>query len=140
MNDDNLVPNSQRTPSERRENARLAGIASGRARRIKARGKALVRDLLALKEPDPKVVAELERYGVNTKDITEEVAMHLRQIQKAVRTADTKAYNSVLRASGHFDDEQTGDRVVINIRGVAAASCEKWSSKGTAAQEEGDEL
>ena len=34
-NEQNLVPNSQRTPSERRENARKAGIASGKARREK---------------------------------------------------------------------------------------------------------
>ena len=32
-NEQNLVPNSARTPSERRENARKAGIASGKARR-----------------------------------------------------------------------------------------------------------
>ena len=32
-NEQNLVPNEARTPSERRENARKAGIASGKARR-----------------------------------------------------------------------------------------------------------
>ena len=35
-NEQNLIPNSERTPSERRENARKAGIASGKARREKA--------------------------------------------------------------------------------------------------------
>ena len=34
-NPQNLIPNSQRTPEERRENARKAGIASGIARREK---------------------------------------------------------------------------------------------------------
>lgn len=34
-NEQNLIPNSQRTPEERRENARKAGIASGEARRAK---------------------------------------------------------------------------------------------------------
>lgn len=33
MNEKNLIPNEERTPSERRENARKAGIASGQARR-----------------------------------------------------------------------------------------------------------
>ena len=33
MNEKNLTPNEERTPSERRENARRAGIASGQARR-----------------------------------------------------------------------------------------------------------
>ena len=32
MNEQNLVPNSQRTPEERRANAQKAGIASGKAR------------------------------------------------------------------------------------------------------------
>ena len=35
MNVENLIPNDKRTPSERRENAKKAGIASGRARREK---------------------------------------------------------------------------------------------------------
>lgn len=35
MNIDNLVPNENRTPEERRENARKAGIASGKARKRK---------------------------------------------------------------------------------------------------------
>lgn len=34
-NEQNLIPNSQRTPSEVRENARKGGIASGKARREK---------------------------------------------------------------------------------------------------------
>ena len=35
MNDENLIKNSDRTPSERRELARKAGKASGEARRRK---------------------------------------------------------------------------------------------------------
>lgn len=35
MNEQNLVPNSARTPTQRRENARKAGKASGEARRRK---------------------------------------------------------------------------------------------------------
>lgn len=33
MNPENLIPNSERTPTERRENARKAGVASGKSRR-----------------------------------------------------------------------------------------------------------
>lgn len=35
MNEKNLIPNEERTPRERRENARKAGKASGKARREK---------------------------------------------------------------------------------------------------------
>ena len=86
---------------------RAGGIASGRARRIKARGKQLVLDLLAMRQPDPKVIADLERFGINTKDLTNEVAMHLRQIDKAIRKADTYSYQAVLRAAGLDNQEIT---------------------------------
>lgn len=105
MNDQNLIPQSQRTKSERREIARQGGVASGEARRIKSRGRKLLLDLLAMKEPDPQVVADLQRLGINPDDITEEVAIHLRQIQKAVRKADTNAYNSIMRTAGILKDE-----------------------------------
>lgn len=35
MNENNIIPNSERTPEERREIARKGGIASGEARRAK---------------------------------------------------------------------------------------------------------
>ena len=47
MNESNLIPNSERTPKERQELARKAGIASGEARR---RRKTLKEELLALLE------------------------------------------------------------------------------------------
>ena len=46
MNEKNLNPNEERTPSERRENARKAGIASGQARREKKTIQKILADLL----------------------------------------------------------------------------------------------
>ena len=46
MNENNLIPNEERTPSERRENARKAGIASGKARREKKTIQKILADLL----------------------------------------------------------------------------------------------
>lgn len=46
MNEKNLIPNEERTPSERRENARKAGIASGKARREKKTIQKILADLL----------------------------------------------------------------------------------------------
>lgn len=106
MNEENLIQyHDTRTPSERRECASAAGRASGRARRIQSTGRKLVQDLLALRQPDPKIVADLERYGVNVKDLTNEVAMTLRQIDKAIRRADTVAYNAVLKAAGYLTED-----------------------------------
>ena len=43
-NPENLIPNENRTPSERRENARKAGIASGVARRAKKTFRELIEE------------------------------------------------------------------------------------------------
>lgn len=48
-NEQNLIPNSQRSPSEVRENGRKGGIASGKAR---AERKTLREELLLLLEED----------------------------------------------------------------------------------------
>ena len=107
MNDDNL-----RTPTsdEAREIGQKGGIASGKARRIKSRKRQLILDLLALRQPDEKIIADLQRYGVDTDDLTNEVALHLRQIDKAIRKGDTNAYREVLKAAGILQEE-------INIGG-----------------------
>lgn len=101
MNEQNLIPTNQRSEDEARALGRKGGIASGKARRIKSRGRKLIQDLLALRCQDPQIVDNLCReYGINSADLTNEVAMTLRQVQKATRKADTNAYNSVLRAAG----------------------------------------
>ena len=46
---ENLIPNEQRTPEERRENARKAGVASGEARREKKRISQIYADFLTSK-------------------------------------------------------------------------------------------
>lgn len=45
-NPENLIPNEQRTPSERRENARKAGIASGKKRRERKLMREILEDML----------------------------------------------------------------------------------------------
>ena len=127
MNDENLrVP----TSDEAREIGRQGGIASGQARRIKSRKRQLILDLLALRQPDEKIIADLQRYGVDTEDLTNEVVMHLRQIEKAVRKGDTAAYSAVLKAAGVAEENinlNTPRLLVVDAETLQAAS--KWSSK-----------
>lgn len=102
MNEENLI---KRSPSEARKLGRAGGIASGKARRIKSRWRQLARDLLALKVQSPEIAAKLcKEYGINPADLTNEVALHLRQIEKAIRKADTAAYNAILKAAGLADE------------------------------------
>ena len=106
-NEQNLIPGAH--PLSVQEQSK-GGIASGKARRIKSRKRQLILDLLALRQPDEKIIADLQRYGVDTDDLTNEVALHLRQIDKAIRKGDTNAYREVLKAAGILQEE-------INIGG-----------------------
>ena len=89
MNDENLIQNSeswQTTPSERRKNARKAGIASGEARRRK---RDIKRALDALLEKD--ITAK------NGETMTGAEAIALKLMEKALN-GDVKAFE-VLRDS-----------------------------------------
>lgn len=78
---ENLVPNSKRTPSERRENARKAGIASGKARRQKANIKRALETILALDVPESKMHETLENANLPT---TMEYALIFNTVAKSI--------------------------------------------------------
>lgn len=126
-NEKNLIPFDKRTENETRELGRKGGKASGKARLRKKHGKELVRALLEMKEADPRIIEELERLGINASEITNEVAMHIRQIEKAKRKADTNAYKAVNQAAGYTEDDERGSATVqIVISKEAAAAADKW--------------
>ena len=100
MNEQNLTGPRFRSGEEAAAKGRKGGIASGKARLRKKQGRELVRLLLQMKETDPRIVEDLERQGIADRDTIKEVAMHVRQIEKAIRKADTQAYNAVLGPPG----------------------------------------
>ena len=112
MSTDNLIPVTQRTKEEAREISKKGGIASGKARLRKKHGKELVRAILEMKETDPRIIEEMVRLGLNKTDLTNEVVMNVRQIEKAKRKADTKAYTAIQKAAGYVDEDVNID---INI-------------------------
>ena len=63
-NPENLVPNSERSPKERRENARKGGIASGKARREKKAFRELMEHYLS--QPDTVNGEQVTRKDVAT--------------------------------------------------------------------------
>ena len=71
----NLIPNDQRTPEERRENARKAGIASGAARRRKRSLKEAADLFLSLPVTDRKTFNRMSKAGVQPEDIDYQMAM-----------------------------------------------------------------
>lgn len=130
MNEQNLIPLSDRTKSEQREIARKGGIASGRARLAKKHGRELVRALLAMPETDERLLAEIEALGIAPKDATSEVVMHARLIQKAKRKADTEAYKAINKAAGYMEEEAgAGNTFKVVITQETADALDKWVQK-----------
>lgn len=92
-NERNLVPNSARTPSERRENASKAGIASGKARRRKKSLKQKMQLLLSL-PPAENDQTELSAMGVDPEDMDNEMVL-VKALFLAAAEGDTKAFDRI---------------------------------------------
>lgn len=84
-NINNLIPNSERSPEELREQTRKGGIASGKARREKKSFREameiLLEQLVERKDKDGNVLEKVPRID----------AICLKQIEKALTKGDTKA-------------------------------------------------
>lgn len=97
MNEKNLIPNSERTPSERRENARKAGKASGVARREKKALKTTLEALLSMPIEDGKLenVDKIKSLAsLEGKNISVQEAIVLKALQKALN-GDIKAFKAI---------------------------------------------
>ena len=94
-NEDNLIPNSQRTPEELREMARKGGIASGK---VRAKRKTLREELLLLLEKG---------------DTQERISLAL--LQKAMN-GDTKAFEVLRDTVGEKPVDKVETEVVSTIK------------------------
>lgn len=91
-NEENLIPNYKRTPSERRENARKAGIASGKARRKKANIKRTLESLLKMDLPSGEIKDQLESMGI---DPSMEQGLVLSVILRTIQDGDAQALKTI---------------------------------------------
>lgn len=82
-NEQNLIPNENRTPSERRENARKAGIASGVARREKKTLRELAEMIGQTKVSDKAILEKLESLGLDKENFTHDMAIMMKQYEIA---------------------------------------------------------
>lgn len=91
----NVIPANKRTEAELRQMTQNGGIASGKVRREKKQRKLILKDILEL-NLNEKVAAKIAKaYGVDAKDISLEAAMDFMQVNKAIESKDTQAYNAV---------------------------------------------
>lgn len=103
MNEKNLIQNTQRTPSERRESARKAGIASGESRRRKADMRNSMQALLSMKITD-KLAGQLKQLGIVGEEWTYSDLINVSAMQQAMKgnvramefVRDTAGYNAEL--------------------------------------------
>jgi hypothetical protein len=111
-NEQNLIKNSERTPSERRENAKKAGVASGKARRKKANLKKAFETILQADVASPSVKKQLEDMGFDT---TNEMALAMVMMQKAMK-GNVRAFEQISKltttdAKDSLDKKEQRERI-----------------------------
>lgn len=111
-NEQNLIKNSERTPSERRENAKKAGEASGKARRKKANLKKAFETILQSEVASPNVKKQLEDMGFDT---TNEMALAMVMMQKAMK-GNVRAFEQISKltttdAKDSLDKKEQKERI-----------------------------
>ena len=106
-NEKNLIPNSKRTPSERRENARKAGKASGAARRAKRTMREYADLLLSLPVSDRRRWNKLARAGIPPEGCDNKMLVVFALMQ-AAQAGDVPAVKELRNLIGE-DDTSTND-------------------------------
>ena len=89
-----LVQNQERTPSERRESAIKAGIASGDARRKKKALKEMMELALQMEEQNEGYRSRMLKAGWEPENMTQMTVITQGLIQKA-KAGDVQAYNAI---------------------------------------------
>ena len=137
----NLIRNEDRTPEERRENARKAGKASVEARRRKKNMRQLMRELLDL-EPANEGWNDLAAMGVAPQDITNEMLLLVRLFQTACcgNVQAVREIRSILGTeAGSLEKKERKARIrKLNAEADAAENAAKGGQEnGIAVQLEG---
>ena len=105
-NEKNLIPNSERTPEERREIATAGGKASGVSRRRKRSLKEAADLYLSLPVSDRRVWNKIARRGVDPDDIDNQMAMII-GLTMAATAGDAKAAKVIVDLLGedsHYEE------------------------------------
>lgn len=102
-NEQNLIPNSQRTPEELREITRKGGIASGKARRQRKTLAQIGEMIGGLDIKSEKNREIMRKAGITDEDMINDVGMMFRLNMKA-QSGDTKAIELLSKLRGQFKE------------------------------------
>jgi len=83
-NEQNLIPQNKRTKSERREIAKKAGLASGKARKRKKYIKENLEQLMLLDLKDSRIQENMRKMGIAEEDMNIQQAISVSLVQQAM--------------------------------------------------------
>ena len=107
MNDKNLIPNSERSPNEVRENGRKGGIKSGEVRREQKTYRDMPRAMLSATITDEHILNELKAYGLRETDIK---AYTLLGMIKASANGSHNAFDRLMMLVGEETQTTTSEQ------------------------------
>lgn len=113
-NEQNIIPNSERTPEERREIAAAGGRASGVSRRRKKSLREAAELYLSLPVSDKRAWNKLARDGVEPEDVDNQMAIIAGLTIKAAK-GDAKAAKLLFELVGDKSGEDDEVKVVIDV-------------------------
>ena len=103
MNDKNLIPNSERSPKEVRENGRKGGIKSGQVRREQKTYREMAKAMLSATITDENILNELKAYGLSETDVK---AYTLLGMIKASGNGSHNAFDRLMELIGEKEQNQ----------------------------------
>ena len=109
-NANNIIPNSERTPEERREIAAAGGRASGESRRRKKSLREAAELYLSLPVADKRAWNKLARDGVDPEDVDNQMAIIAGLTIKAVK-GDAKAARVLFDLLGEQNGKPASETV-----------------------------
>lgn len=107
-NEQNLVPNSERSPSELKKMCSNGGKASGAARRRKRSMREAAEYYLSLPVVDKKAISKFEKDGIETDDIDNQMAIIVGLARTAMR-GDSKSAKLLMEMLGENPKEEPND-------------------------------
>ena len=116
MNDKNLIPNSERSPKEVRENGRKGGIKSGQVRREQKTYREMAKAMLSATITDKNILKELQSYGISEKDVK---AYTLLGMIKASAEGSHNAFDRLLELAGEKDTPTDQNRFNDGLMALA---------------------
>ena len=116
MNDKNLIPNSERSPSEVRENGRKGGIKSGEVRREQKTYREMAKAMLSAQITDPIMLEEMAKYGIEGTDLK---AYTMLGMIKASAEGSHNAFDRLLELVGEKDTPADQNRFNDGLMALA---------------------